>query len=204
MRLRKTIRIGNGYRMKHFLHELPEHYSKITVIRFDDAPSGFIIDLKAVFPGILLTAFGYLWVKPDMRQLLLSLLFSAAAIYPYLCLHEIVHGVVYRIIGIPGIKIGFTKNGAYCSVPDYFLYRHVAVTSTAAPFVIFTLLFSAAGFRMIYSGNWLFLLFGMLLMLHLFACRSDVHLLQEFRKFKIPDLLIQDRGTAQSIYLPNK
>lgn len=200
MRIRKTVWIRDN--MKQFEYCLPENYRTIADIQFDDAPAGFFLDLRAVLPGILLTAVGVICVKPDVRQLLLSLLFSVAALYPYFCLHEIVHWLVYRIMGIKRIRIGFTRSGAYCSVSDCFLYRHVALAGTAAPLVVFTLLFSAIGIRMIYSGNWLFLLFGALLTLHLFTCRSDVHLLQELKKYKKTNLLILDMGTKQTIYLP--
>ena len=96
MRIRKTVWIRDN--MKQFEYCLPENYRTIADIQFDDAPAGFFLDLRAVLPGILLTAVGVICVKPDVRQLLLSLLFSVAALYPYFCLHEIVHWLVSTLI----------------------------------------------------------------------------------------------------------
>ncbi|MGM9601373.1 MAG: hypothetical protein ACI3W5_07290 [Faecousia sp.] len=45
-------------RMKHYENMLPEQYAEIDHERFDDVEAGFLYDLRAVFPGILLTFIG--------------------------------------------------------------------------------------------------------------------------------------------------
>lgn len=80
--------------MKYYNKELPEEYAEVAHVRFDDLRTGFLYDLKAVLPGILLTVIGWLIVKPTVIQVLISLGIFVVSIYPYFALHEFVHGIV--------------------------------------------------------------------------------------------------------------
>lgn len=198
--------LGNSreHRMKTYELRLPVNYHKVADVQFDDASTGLLSDVKSVLPGVLLIVSGWLWVKPDISQILFSSLLFAGAIYPYFCLHELIHGLIYKLMSVQHIRIGFNKSGAYCAVPDVFLYRKAAVMSAAAPLAVFSLLFAVMEIWAFFVNNWLFLFFGMLLTFHLLACRSDVHLLRELNKYKSGGLLVQDKGALQSLYLPNE
>lgn len=190
--------------MKLYEKTLPEQYVEIAHVRFDDVKTGFCNDLKAVFPGILLTLIGWIIVKPRVAQVLISLTISAASVYPYFSLHEILHGLVVKVMTGQRVEIGFNKSGAYCGMPDLYMYRPVAVRCTAAPLVVFSTLFGIGVVILIAVGNWMFLSIGLLLTLHLLGCRSDVNLLKEMGKYKDSSLLIKDTGAEQWFYSPKK
>lgn len=183
--------------MKHYENVLPEQYVEIDHVRFDDVKTGFLYDLKAVLPGILLTIIGWIIVRPTIVQVLVSLVIFAVSIYPYFSLHEIVHGVVIKVMTGQRVEIGFNKSGAYCGMPELYMYRPVAVRCTAAPLVVFSILFGIGDVILIAADNWMSLPLGLLLTLHLLGCRSDVNLLKIMEKYHDDSLLIKDTGAEQ-------
>ena len=179
---------------------LPQQYKEIAHIRFDDMKTGFGYDLKAILPGIVLTALGCIVVKPTLTQSLVSLVIFVVAIYPYFSLHELVHGMVVKLMTKQSVEIGFNKSGAYCGMPDIYMYRKLAVNCTAAPLVAFSILFGVSAIILIVLGHWSFLPLGLLATLHLLGCRSDVNLLKELKKHQSELMLVKDTGTEQFFY----
>lgn len=188
--------------MKCYSKDLPEQYAEVAHVRFDDVRTGFLYDLKAVLPGILLTVIGWLIVMPTVAQALISLGIFVVSIYPYFALHELVHGIVIKVMTGQRIEIGFNRSGAFCGMPDLYMNRSLSICCTAAPLVVFTVLFGIAALILIAVSHWIFLPLGLLLTLHLLGCRSDVHLLRELGRFKNRSLLVKDAGKEQWLYLP--
>lgn len=162
--------------MKYFELKLPPQYTEVAHVRFNDVKTELLYDLKAVLPGILLTIIGWIIVKPTISQTLIALGIFALSIHPYFSLHEIVHGIVIKVMTGQRVEIGFNKSGAYCGMPDLYMYRPLAV------------------------GHWMFLTLGLMLALHLLGCQSDVNLLKELGKHKDDALLVKDAGTEQRFY----
>lgn len=188
---------------KGFEKLLPSQYNEVAHIRFDNMKTGFWYDLKAVFPGIILTVIGWVIVKPTLVQALISLVIFAAAIYPYFSLHEIIHGLVIKVMTKQRVEIGFIKSGAYCSMPELYMYKKVAVRCTAAPLIVFSLLFGVGTIILIVVNHWAFFPLGLMATLHLLGCRSDINLLNELSKYKSESLLVKDAGIEQLFYLPS-
>lgn len=188
--------------MKYVSKDLPKQYVEVAHVRFDDVRTGFLHDLKAVFPGILLTITGWLMVRPTAIQVLISFGIFVVSIYPYFALHEFVHGIVIKVMTRQQIEIGFTRSGAFCAMPELYMNRPLAIGCTAAPLVAFSALFGITALILITAGHWMFLLPGFLVTLHLLGCRSDVHLLKELGKFKNRSLWVKDTGKEQWLYLP--
>lgn len=107
--------------MKFYELDLPPQYVELAHVRFDDVKTGFLYDLKAVLPGILLTIIGWIIVRSTIAQVLISLVIFAVSIYPYFSLHEIVHGVVIKVMTGQRVEIGFNKSGAYCGMPELYI-----------------------------------------------------------------------------------
>lgn len=187
--------------MRYYELDLPSRYTEVAYVRFDNVKTGFLYDMKAVFPGILLTMIGWIFVKLTISQILIALGILAVSIYPYFSLHEIIHGTVVKIMTGQRVEIGFNKSGAYCGMPELYMYRTVAVYCTAAPLVVFSLLFGFGTVILIAAGHWLFFPLGLLLILHLLGCRSDVNLLKELGKYKKQSMLVKDTGGEQWFYL---
>lgn len=181
---------------------MPEGYRQVAHIQ--TIKTGFWRDLTALLPGIVLIAAGCVRVRLSFGHVICALLVFAAGIYPYLALHEITHGAVYAAATGQKVKIGFTRSGAYCAMPELYVYRGVALACTAAPLAVFSVLLLALTLWLIGACHWLFLAGGMLFTLHLFSCRADVNLLRQIRRFPDKRLLVLDAGAEQRLYLPVK
>lgn len=190
--------------MRCYELDLPSQYTEVAHVCFDDVKTGFFYDMKAVLPGIFLTLVGCFFVKPTISQVLIGLGIFAVSIYPYFSLHEIIHGTVVKTMTGQRVEIGFNKSGAYCAMPELYMYRTVAVCCTAAPLVVFSLMFGLGTVILIAVGHWSFLPLGLLLTLHLLGCRSDVNLLKELGKNKKQSMLVKDVGSEQWFYLPKE
>lgn len=190
--------------MRYYELDLPSRYTEVAYVCFDNVRTGFLYDLKAVLPGILLSFIGWILVKPTISQILIALGIFAASIFPYFSLHEIIHGTVVKIMTGQSVEIGFNRSGAYCGMPKLYMYRMAALWCTAAPLVVFSLLLGLGTIILIAVGHWMFLSLGLLFVLHLLGCRSDVNLLKELRKSKKPAMLVKDTGKEQWFYLPKE
>ncbi len=186
--------------MLKYTPTLPKDYREIARISFEDAPTSFLSDLKATCPGIAFTILGCLRVPPALCQAALTLLLFAAAIYPYLTLHELVHGLIYKAATGRNVTIRFTKTGANCSLPEGYVSHPTAVACTAGPLVVFSIAFGAWGIAALLLKHGTALLAGLLLTFHLLGCRSDVHLLRQLRKYGPANTLIRDNGAEQWIF----
>ena len=186
--------------IKTFEKALPPQYKEIAHIRFDEMKTGFWYELKAIIPGIVLSVLGWIVVKPTLIQTLMSLGIFVAAAYPYFGLHEFVHGIVVKMMTKQRVEIGFNKSGAYCGMPDIYMYRKVAVKCTSAPLIVFSVLFGLSAIILIVIDHWSFFSLGLLVTLHLLGCRSDVNLLNELKKYKSELLLVKDTGREQWFY----
>lgn len=184
--------------MRNFETALPVGYQQSAHIC--GMNSGFGEDLKTVLPGLALVVTGCIFVELTLSQIGLSILLVLLGVYPYFILHELVHALVYIAATGQPVKIGFTNHGAYCSVPDIYVCRKVAVTCTAAPLVVFVIVLTVCTVCAMVIKHWLFLPAGLLLTFHLLGCRSDVNLLKEIGKYRDCDILIRDNGSEQWIY----
>lgn len=189
--------------MQKVIRELPEGYFEVACVRSAEMPGGFREDLKAVWPGLAVTAAELLWVRMSPEQAALAVLVFVLGIYPYFALHELVHGAVYLAAG-QRAKIRFTKYGANCSLPELYVCWEIAVVCTAAPLVVFCALFGAWAVAGIALGHWSGLTAGALLTFHLLGCRSDVHLLKKLSSYRGAAAFVRDAGGEQRIFVGDK
>lgn len=185
-----------------FEKELPAGYREVEHVCFGSVRTTFLSDFLTLVPGLIMAAVGCVLVRLTLLHVVFSVLIFAACIYPYFALHEIIHGLVFMVMTRQKVKMAFTKGGAYCAMPDVFVYRKAALAGTAAPWIVFSVLFAVLGATFMLLGHWLVLPVCLLLSFHLFGCRSDRNLLKIIRKCKDKNLLVRDNGTEQWLYLP--
>ncbi len=188
-------------RRQNYEDVLPEGYRQVAHIRSGEENTGFLADIRAVWPGLLLVLLIWHLERPGLGESALALGIFAAGIYPYFAVHELTHGLVYRAMVGKNVKIGFSRTGAYCGIPAIYVYRTVAVRCTVAPLAVFSVLFGLGAAVLAETASWAALPLALLLTLHLLGCRSDVALLKALHRFKTPSLLVRDCGTEQWIYI---
>ena len=64
------------------------------------------------------------------------------SMFVYLVLHELVHGIVYKLMTREKLTFGISFSCAYCGVPDVFVTKKTALSALVAPFAVFTVAFA--------------------------------------------------------------
>ena len=120
----------------------------------------------------------------------------------YLVLHELTHGLFYKIFTGRKLTYGISLSCAYCGVPDVYLYRRCAICAALAPFLLFNVVFAIL-LAYLYTVHPLAYLGGAFMLgMHLGGCIGDLYVTYLALKWRTPALLIRDTGAEQFFYLP--
>lgn len=200
--------------MKHFETELPEGYVEAQSIDASNKKTGIVLNVLAaviaavVFIASWLIIFRAEPVSQSIKRIIVNdswvsvvaLVVFAVGELCYLVLHELVHGVSYKLFTKRKLKFGLTLTCAYCGVPDIYVYRTAALVSLLAPFTVFIPVFLVPMFFVPYLWKVVFALF---LCLHVGGCVGDLYDtgLYLFR-FRDKRTLMRDTGPKQTFYVP--
>ncbi|MCH5152033.1 MAG: DUF3267 domain-containing protein [Clostridiales bacterium] len=203
--------------MKTYEKELPQGYVEAKVVDAKSKKVGIIFSLIALVVTVatlVITWFAlfgqydesfweigekYLVLENPFANIA-RLAILIVAIPLYIILHELVHGIVYKLLTRQKLKFGLTFTVAYCGVPDIYVYRTTALLSLLAPFIVFLPVFIVPMFFL--KNNLDIFLFAVMLGQHVGGCVGDLYdtALYTF-KFRSPDTLMRDTGPKQTFYV---
>ncbi|MCH5159770.1 MAG: DUF3267 domain-containing protein [Clostridiales bacterium] len=203
--------------MKTYEKELPEGYVEAKVIDAKNSKLGIVLNLIAM--AVLVVTVVVTWFALFAQynetffdiiknRILLSnpwanigrLGLLVAVLFVYIILHELVHGVVYKLLTKQKLTFGVTLTVAYCGVPNVYVYRTAALLALLAPFVVFLPVFLVP---MFFLKNYIdVLLCAVMLGMHVGGCCGDLYntFLYLF-KFRDPSTLMRDTGPKQTFYV---
>jgi len=200
--------------MKHFEAELPQGYVEAKTIDAANKKTGIVLNVLAavisvvVFIAIWLVVFRAEPVSQSIKRILVNeswvtvvaIVVFAVGELCYLVLHELVHGLSYKLFTKQKLKFGLTLTCAYCGVPNIYVYRTAALVSLLAPFVTFIPVFLVPMFFVPYLWKVVLALF---LSLHVGGCVGDLYDtgLYVFC-FRDKRTLMRDTGPKQTFYVP--
>ena len=205
--------------MQNCYSELPEYYEEVFHIDARNKKTGLIFNLVALIPLIIILAIVLptaglggaivslleLGFGQYMLRVFLYLFIFMVSLFSYLVLHELTHGIVYKAMTKQKLTFGISWSCAFCGVPNAYVSRKTALFALLAPFTVFTLIFLPLTVAFAFINPWLYLLFGLLLGLHLGGCSGDLYMsFLLFFKYKTPTLIMRDTGPEQWLYLPKK
>ena len=132
----------------NYYKELPDNAKQVKVIDAKDTKTVIVLYLVcffltalAIVGGLLLLSINHdLSVTFDQRTIPVLLIFLVVLI-AYIVLHELVHGLFYKIMTHEKLTFGFTFTVAFCGVPKLYVTRKTALIAVLAPFVVFSALF---------------------------------------------------------------
>ena len=123
----------------------------------------------------------------------------------YIVLHELVHGIAYKIQTGEKLTFGISWSCAFCGVPNIYTYRRTAIVAVVSPFTIFTLLFIPILILLYCFSPLYYLLAAFIFGLHLGGCSGDLYVLYLLAvKFKDKKTLMRDTGPEQFFYIPDE
>ncbi len=127
--------------------------------------------------------------------------FFILSLAAYIVLHELTHGLAYKLLTGRKLTFGLTFSVAYCGVPDIYVYRKTALISLLAPFTVFSIVFLLL--VALLTDPWDQFYAAIAFAIHAGGCVGDLYgtLLYLFR-FRDPKTLMRDTGPKQSFFLP--
>ncbi len=196
--------------MKTFEKVLPENYVLIKTVDCKNKKTAAALNAAAFAITVLTLVIGFLILKPSFSAIiaelderyiivLLELFGFIIANVLYIILHELTHGLAYKLLTKQKLKFGFSFTFAYCGVPDIYVYRTAALIALLAPFTVFSVAFGLlTAFLpgvLLKSGAII------LLAVHLGGCVGDLYdtFLYLF-KLRDPQILMRDFGATQEFY----
>ncbi len=119
----------------------------------------------------------------------------------YVVLHELTHGVVYKILTGEKLTFGITPAAAFCGVPGIYTYRRCALAAILAPLTVFTVVLGGIVLYLSFVNPLYYIGFSFIFALHLGGCIGDGYLaFLLLTKFKDKSILMKDTGPDQFIY----
>ena len=186
----------------NFERTLPEGYHEAYAI---DATSGkFSIWLNvvamalmvviAVPLAVIISGMGEIHINSTFLLILCGLLIV------YTILHELTHGIAYKLMTGEKLTFGLTLTVAYCGVPKIFVYRKAAMIALLAPFTVYSILFIALIIAL--PDLTMKLAVALIFAIHFGGCAGDLYdTFIYLTKFRDPTTLMQDTGPKQTFYV---
>lgn len=192
-----------------FFKTLPENYTAIYRINAKDSRTGLILNFFALLLSVavfvpLTFIVNLSPLLKDLSKLSATLFVGLAGVLLYMVLHELLHGLAYKLTTKQKLTFGISWSCAFCGVPDIYVTRKTALIALMTPFVVFTIVFIIALILSI-SNPFVFAVIGFVFAMHVGGCAGDLYVffLLTF-KYKNKLLLMQDTGPEQTFYLQEK
>lgn len=196
---------------RHCTQALPDDYVLIKCVDAKrDKKVITIYTLLSFVPlliGLPLLAFvtyqvcGYNILHEGFR-LVWTLLVAYVILMVYLVLHELTHGITYKIFTGGKLTYGFTLAVAFCGVPQLYVRRRASLAALLMPFVVFTIIFTALTVGMYFVHPLYGIVAGAVLCLHIGGCVGDLHwVLMYLTIYRGCDTLMRDTGPTQYLYV---
>ena len=132
-----------------------------------------------------------------------ALFASSIVLLIYIILHEIVHGITYKIFTGSKLTFGITLTVAFCGVPDIYVRKKASIAALIMPFVVFSVIFITLTIGLWFASPLYGIFSGVIFAIHLGGCVGDLHwTLMYLTKFKHCNTLMRDTGPKQWLYIP--
>ena len=116
----------------------------------------------------------------------------------YVILHELTHGLVYKIMTKQKLTFGISLSCAFCGVPKIFVTRKTALFSILAPFVVYSLIFLPI--LILIPANMICLAILLVFGTHTSGCVGDLYGTIVLASLK-GELLMNDTGPKQTFFV---
>ena len=194
---------------KNYELELPEGYKEAKVIDAKNSKFGVIMNVVAILlSAAIIVPFVILWIKKegnvtfDMSSSI-KMLIAALALFVIIVIHELLHGVAYKIMTHQKLTFGVTLTAAFCGVPNIYVYRKCAIIAMLTPLVVLSTLLIIPLFFVDDFFTKVAILF--VFAFHFGGCSGDMFgAILFFFKFKDKDVLMNDTGPKQTFYVKEK
>lgn len=198
-------------REQNFERELPTGYKRAVHIDAKNAKFGIIFNLIGILIWVIVVVgaifslrFNNEFASGDYEiGESFYLAYAVLGVYfIYIILHELAHGIAYKMLTGEKLTFGISWSCAFCGVPKIYTYRKTALVAVMAPFVLFTLLSIPLLIFLYYFDPIYYLAAAALFGLHFGGCSGDLYIfILLTTKFKNNKTLMHDTGPEMSLYV---
>ena len=191
---------------KYYYLNVPDGYFAKKIIDAKDKKTVIVLNL-IVF--LIAAAIGVLFyfIKPvsfkeiledNIRTRLIVELILIGLLFAYIILHELTHGLVYKIFTHEKLKFGVTLSVAFCGVPNAYVKKWPAFLAAIAPLVVYSILFLTIFFAS--SNMYIHLLAYILFIVHFSGCAGDIWVCGYLLFKADKSTIVNDDGAKQVFY----
>lgn len=197
--------MSKEWQKKNFERELPDGYVPVKIIDAKNGRTATVFTLLSLVPVVVCFIIARACV-PLASVISSPYIWGAYGVFIggmllYIVLHELTHGLLYKILTGEKLTFGLTLTVAYCGVPDIYVYRRPMMAAVIAPFAVFTVVLVPCAVLAAAFDPAFFYAAMLLLGLHIGGCVGDLYdfLLLTFR-YRDPRILLRDTGPKQTIF----
>ena len=189
--------------MNKYYLELPENYKLDKTIDMKKMSTNIFLNvlniLFVIISFLILIPLKFKEIKIDnLIELSIVMFIALIGFIIYIVLHELTHGLFYKIFTKQKLTFGVSLTYAYCGVPNIYVRKKEAIIACLSPLIIFSIIFLTLIF--ILPPNYINLSIIILFSFHFGGCSGDIYLsLILLTKYK-KDTYINDTGPTQYIY----
>jgi hypothetical protein len=194
--------MNRGVKMPNYYTELPENAKVVKTIDAKNNKTMLIFNLIAIvimilsiLPIILLKDFTLKDI--ESKELLIGLAVYIVGMVLYVVLHELTHGLVYKVMTKQKLTFGITLSCAFCGVPNIYVTKKTALLAILAPFVVYTLVLLPI--IILLPANLINLALVIIFGTHVSGCVGDLYGTYTLLKLK-GNILMNDTGPKQTFY----
>lgn len=134
---------------------------------------------------------------------IISLLITCFALIVYVILHELVHGITYKLFTGAKLTFGLTIAVAFCGVPEIYVRKKASIAALVMPFFVFSIIFITLTIGLWFISPLYGIFSGVVLSIHFGGCVGDLHwILMYITKYRHCNTLMRDTGPIQWLYIP--
>ena len=190
---------------KNYELELPQNYQEAKVIDAKNSKLGVIMNVLALaIAAVIMVPFIIVWIKKEGKVTLdylssIKILVATLVLLVIIVIHELLHGVAYKIMTHQKLTFGVSFTAAFCGVPEIYVYRRCAIISMLTPLVVISTCLIIPLFFIDDFFTKVAVLF--VFAIHFGGCVGDLYGTFLFLfKFKDKDTLMNDTGPKQTFY----
>lgn len=185
----------------NYFKELPSGYTEDFRIDAKDQKTGLILNLLSllIMIGLFLVCF-----FTKVKQFLTEeyswkyLLYLALLLVGMTIVHELTHGIFYKIFTGQKLHFGFSWSCAYCGVLDVYVCKIPSLITTLAPFVLHSI-WMIVLLCVLQNQIWVTII-SILFAVHTGGCLGDWYVSLLLLKYP-KEVLVRDTGAEQTFYL---
>ena len=189
--------------MNKYYLELPENYKLDKTIDMKKMSTNIFLNvlniLFVIISLLILIPLKFKEIKIDnLIELSIVMFIALIGFIIYIVLHELTHGLFYKIFTKQKLTFGVSLTYAYCGVPNIYVRKKETIIACLSPLIIFSIIFLTLIF--ILTPNYINLSIIILFSFDFGGCSVDIYLSLILLTKYDKDTYIKDTGPTQYIY----